>query len=79
MTTRAATAVANANIASSSLAEVGYGLHAAARLGYLLPDTHRRLELMVRRTAAPLAGLIRRVRRGKGLASQGKNADDLTG
>lgn len=57
------------NIASSSLAEVGYGLHAAARLGYLLPDTHRELELLVRRTAAPLAGLIRRVRQGKGLAS----------
>ena len=51
------------------------GLHAAARLGYLLPDTHRELELMVRRTAAPLAGLIRSVRRGKGLASHAAQRD----
>jgi four helix bundle protein len=60
------------NIASSSLAEVGYGVHAANRLGYLLPDVQARLDLMVRRAAAPLAGLIRRVRQGDRLLSQGK-------
>ena len=36
------------SIASASLAEVGYGLHAARRLGYLLPDRYDALELKVR-------------------------------
>jgi len=29
------------NIASASLSEVTYGLHAASRLGYLTQDEHR--------------------------------------
>jgi four helix bundle protein len=46
-------------IALASLAEVGYCLHAARRLGYL-PDTdYERLDLQVRRTAAPLRGLMK--------------------
>ena len=50
------------NIASSSLAETGYGLHAARRLGYIDAATYDRFELMIREVAAPLNGLIRRER-----------------
>lgn len=45
--------------ASASLAEVGYCLHAAKRLGYINEAEYRRLELDVRRTAAPLRGLMK--------------------
>ena len=58
------------NIAAASLAEVGYGLHAARRLGYIEPETFERLDLLVRQTAAPLHGLIRRVREGTLLLGQ---------
>ena len=46
-------------IASGSLAEVGYCLHAARRLGYLTDTTYAELELQVRQTAAPLRGLMK--------------------
>ena len=46
-------------IALASLAEVGYCLHAAKRLGYLDDRTFEQLELQVRQTAAPLRGLMK--------------------
>jgi len=52
------------NIASASLAEVGYGLHAAHRLGYLTPTQYDELELKVRQVGAPLNGLMDRFRSG---------------
>jgi four helix bundle protein len=56
------------SIASASLAEVGYGLHAAGRLGYLLPTEYEDLEKKIRLIAAPLRGLMARFRRGSTLA-----------
>jgi len=50
------------SIASASLAEVGYGLHAARRLGYLTPAHYDALELQVKQVAAPLNGLLDRFR-----------------
>jgi four helix bundle protein len=47
------------NIAEASLAELGYCLHVAKRLGYLDADLYSKLDLQVRRAAAPLVGLIR--------------------
>jgi four helix bundle protein len=47
------------NIASSSLSETGYGLHAARRLGYISEETYLEYEARVRAVAAPLNGLIR--------------------
>jgi four helix bundle protein len=47
------------NIAEGSLAELGYCLHAARRLGYVSGDDYERLDRAVRQTAAPLVGLIR--------------------
>ena len=50
------------SIASASLAEVGYGLHAAHRLGYLSPARYDEFERQVRQVAAPLNGLMDRYR-----------------
>jgi four helix bundle protein len=50
-------------IALASLAEVGYCLHAARRLGYMTTEDYQRLELQVRETAAPLRGLMKSVGR----------------
>ena len=50
------------NYASASLAELGYGLHAARRLGYIDQAKLDDLELKIRRVSAPLRGLIRRYR-----------------
>ncbi len=50
------------NIASGSLSEVTYGLHAAHRLGYLDDATYQRLDEQARMVAAPLYGLIRKKR-----------------
>ena len=50
------------NIASASLSEVTYGLHAAHRLGYLDEGTYRTLDDRARMIAAPLNGLIRATR-----------------
>ena len=47
-------------IALSSLAEVGYCVHVAHRLGYLSETIRLELESDIRRVAAPLIGLIRR-------------------
>ncbi|HEY7289393.1 MAG TPA: four helix bundle protein [Vicinamibacterales bacterium] len=46
-------------IARSSLAEVGYCIHVANRLGYLNDDDARTIEAQIRQVSAPLAGLIR--------------------
>ena len=50
------------NIASASLSELTYGLHAAHRLGYLDEVTYRQLDDRTRMIAAPLNGLIRSTR-----------------
>lgn len=50
------------NIASASLNEAAYGLHAAFRLGYIPDELFRQLEAQVRGVAAPLHGLIRQKR-----------------
>jgi four helix bundle protein len=47
-------------IAAASLAEVGYCVHAAQRLGYLTVEGSSELQLEVRKTSAPLRGLIER-------------------
>ena len=60
------------SIASASLAEVGYGLHAAHRLGYLVRENYDAIELRVRQVAAPLNGLLNSYRSsevGRGAAS----------
>jgi four helix bundle protein len=46
-------------IALASLAEVGYCFHVAKRLGYLTPEAYQRLDVRVRKTAAPLRGLMK--------------------
>ena len=50
------------NIASSSLSELGYGLHACKRLGYIDEGTYADLEQKLRYVAGPLRGLIRKSR-----------------
>jgi len=50
------------DMASSSLSQVGYGIHAATRLGYFNADESRALESKVRLIAAPLKGLAARYR-----------------
>jgi len=47
------------NIAESSLAEVGYCLHAARRLGYITDAKYEELEVEIKKVSAPLTGLIR--------------------
>ena len=54
------------NISVASLRELGYGLHAAARLGYIDVATFERFERKLSYIAAPLYGLIRRERGKKG-------------
>ena len=50
------------NIAEASLAEVGYCLHVAQRLGYISDDLAGELEKDVNGVGAPLAGLVRSTR-----------------
>jgi four helix bundle protein len=50
------------NVAEGSLAEVGYCLHVAKRLGYINDDVFKDLEIELYRVGAPLAGLIRSTR-----------------
>ena len=57
------------SIASASLAEVGYGLHAARRLGYLLPTEYEDFEKKVKLIAAPLRGLMSVYRSGNTLTA----------
>ena len=52
-----------ARTAVGSLAEVGYGLHLAGRLGYLSEQQLAEADSLVRQTAAPLHGLIDHLRR----------------
>lgn len=66
------------SIASASLAEVGYGLHAATRLGYLLPVEFDDLEMRVRMIAAPLRGLMARYRRGERLTHAARRTAPTT-
>jgi four helix bundle protein len=47
------------NTARSSLAELGYCVHAAARLGYLTDAQRDALEVKVKQTSAALNGYIR--------------------
>jgi four helix bundle protein len=50
------------NIASASLSETGYGLHAAHRLGYLSDAQYEDLENQIKLASAPLRGLIKQKR-----------------
>jgi len=50
------------HIAQSSLAELGYCVHVAHRLGYLSDQQAAEIELAIRQVGAPLAGLIRATR-----------------
>jgi len=47
------------NISQSSLAEVGYCLHVALRLGYVSQERAAECEIEIKQVGAPLAGLIR--------------------
>jgi len=47
------------NIAEASLAEVGYCLLVAFRLGYIDNATHEDYDMRAKRAMAPLVGLIR--------------------
>lgn len=51
------------NISWGSLAEVGYCLHVARRLGYITDTTYTKLDVEVRRVGAPLSGLIKDAKR----------------
>ena len=53
------------NMSRASLAEVGYCVHVAKRLGYVHDDRYNELDLAVRRVAAALNGYIRAVRDGR--------------
>ena len=47
-------------IALGSLAEVGYGLHLAKRIGYLTDKEHKTIDEQTRLAAGPLRGLLKR-------------------
>jgi four helix bundle protein len=49
------------HIAEGSLAELGYCIHVARRLGYLSEQSFSELESDVKRVGAPLSGLIDRL------------------
>jgi four helix bundle protein len=53
------------NIAEASLAEVGYCVHVAGRLGYFDETLVRELTIEANRVGAPLVGLIRSIRRSQ--------------
>ena len=54
------------NIAEASLAEVGYCLHVASRLGYVTEEAMKEFESELNGVGAPLVGLIRSTRLKKG-------------
>lgn len=56
---RSPTRLRHLRIAIASPAEVGYALHFAKRVGYLKSDAWKTIDAEVRRTAAPLQGLVR--------------------
>ena len=47
--------------AEGSLAELGYCLHVARRLGYVSEQTFTEMEIEVKKAGAPLSGLIGRL------------------
>lgn len=51
------------HIAEASLVEVGYCMHVARRLGYITDQAHAEIEIELKRTGAPLSGLIARLGR----------------
>jgi four helix bundle protein len=55
------------NIASASLSELAYGLHAANRLGYIDEPTYRALDDQARAVAGPLNGLLKHYRERAGV------------
>jgi four helix bundle protein len=57
------------NVAEASLAEAGYCVHVAHRLGYLNDATASELEREVNAVGAPLAGLVRATRINLGLSA----------
>jgi four helix bundle protein len=50
------------NISEASLAEVGYCLHVATRLGYITDRRFKELDVDLNAVGAPLVGLIRSIR-----------------
>ena len=58
-------------IAVGSLAEVGYGIHLATRLGYLKDADRRAVKSRVQQTAAPLHGLVRHLKRERTTLADG--------
>jgi four helix bundle protein len=52
------------NVSWGSLAEVGYCVHVARRLGYITGEKFEELDVAVRRVGAPLSGLVQRARAG---------------
>jgi four helix bundle protein len=50
------------DFARASLSELGYGVHAAARLGYIDDTTRTGLEEQIHLVAAPLSGLMAKCR-----------------
>ncbi|HET9269051.1 MAG TPA: four helix bundle protein [Vicinamibacterales bacterium] len=51
------------HIAEASLVEVGYCMHVARRLGYISEHAHAEIESDLKKTGAPLSGLIARFSR----------------
>ena len=49
-------------VSHASLAEVGYCIHVAKRLGYVSEAVANELEMQVKEVGAPLAGLVRSAR-----------------
>jgi four helix bundle protein len=49
------------NVSESSLAEVGYCLHVARRLGYIDDALYSKFDIRVRQTGAALTGLLQSV------------------
>jgi four helix bundle protein len=50
------------NISESSLAEVGYCIHVAGRLGYVTEVVAQEIDEQIKQVHAPLAGLIRSIK-----------------
>ncbi len=63
------------NVASASLSECAYGIHAAARLGYIDVALDNDFEARVRMIAAPLKGLVARYRKKNPLRNRQDAAD----
>ena len=55
------------NVSRSSLAEVGYCVHVAKRLGYVNDARFKELDLLIRRVGAALNGYIRAVKEGRSM------------